>query len=119
MDKTTTAIIVEYGQYVSSEWTRRFVKSRGPFASVVLFVDTPPSDTELNDLYEWDVVISNAKGIPSEEFRVAALAALSNHSNVYPAITLDVHKYEDIYLEAGVLLLLDIQDKQVKYDERV
>ncbi len=112
MDKTTTAIIVDYDHFLHSKWDQDFVQNRGEHAKVVLFIDSPLPDSDVHDLYDWDVVISNAKGIPKAEFRVAALAALSNHSNIYPAIALDSYKYEEIYMEAGVLLLLDTEDKE-------
>lgn len=107
MDKTTAAIVVSYDHYLNSAWARGFVENRGPYASVVLLVDDPAPDIDFNEFYEWNVVISNAKGIPPLEFRVAAMAALSNHSNLYPAIVLDELHYQEVYAEAGVLVVLD------------
>lgn len=111
MDKTTTAIIVDYDHFLSSTWDREFIAKRGEFASVVLFNANPEGLAD-GDHYSWNVVITNNGNLPKEQFLIAALSALSAHSNVYPAIALDDQKYEEIYMEAGVLLLLDTKDKE-------
>ena len=108
MDKTATGVVVNYDYYRNSEGARDFVYRTKGKASLIAFVPSPDERSPDNDPneFEWDVVISNHGNLPSIAFKVAALAALAAHSNVYPAIALDTADSE-VYTEAGVLMVVE------------
>lgn len=104
MDKTATGIVVNYDYYLRSQAVRDFVYHRADSASIIAFAPkhTTPVD---GDHMGWSVFIGNHGKLPPSAFKVAALSALSNHSNVYPAVVLDNENY-DIYDDAGALVIL-------------
>lgn len=105
MDKTTAAVIIDYDHYLTSDFAQEFVEAKRKHASMIIFNSGPPIEYAYDET-EWDVVISNNGNLPKEQFLVAALSALSLHSNVYPVIALDNNEFSDIYTEAGVLLVI-------------
>ena len=110
-NKRVAAIIVDYDYYVLNTKVRRFVDEREDKAVLVLLVGTPHAEDPDNapeNLPEpaWNVVIRNTPDHPDREFKQHALNALSLHSNLSPALAIDIFN-SDIYDEAGVLLTLD------------
>jgi len=109
--RKVAAIIVDYDYYVLNEKVRRFVDQREDKAVLVLLVGTPQAedpDNHPENLPEpaWNVVIRNTPNHPDKVFKEYALNALSQHSNLSPALAIDIFN-SDIYDEAGVLLTLD------------
>lgn len=104
MDKTATGIVVNYDYYLKSQAVRDFVYHRADKASIIAFAPNHDTPTD-GDHLGWSVFIGNHGKLDKSTFKVAALSALSAHSNVYPAIALDNDSYE-IYDDAGVLIVL-------------
>lgn len=107
-------LLVDYDYFIMNEGVQHFVLNREHDATLVALVGTPAvedpfdSATEHPDIpeVEWDVIIRNAAGHPDPDFKLSSLQALRNHSNLIPAVAIDLFN-SHIYYNEGVLLTLD------------
>lgn len=109
MDNKSTrpAILVDYDAFRDSDGLRRFVKDREGKALLVALVDLPeinaPED-HLDDDPDWDVVITNSKGLTYQAFVHNSLDALEHYSNIVPVMAVTTsHGYDELYMRTSVL----------------